>query len=567
MSNFKNILNSFNLKGTLNPKIWENPDEPKNAIMISKVRKALEKIADEFIDYLGEDVFVQDIILTGSLANFNWSEFSDFDLHVIVDFEEYGKNSDLYKELFDLKKFVFNNAHDIKIYGYDVELYAQDEKETHYASGVYSIMNNEWIKIPKKEKFDLDQKVLEEKIKCWVDKIDKAINSSTIDDDKEVLDKVKDKLKEYRKSGLEKNGELSYENLVFKFLRRSGHIEKLFDMKNKVMDKELSVERIVQESITKNPEDVVSNSTFLSDLVKLIDENLSFEYTPGQKIPKDNNVENIQSALEFLGFYLPVWGVDGKFGQETQNAVKNFQTVYGLSSNGKLEKKDLKYLVAAMIFKNFQDADLSKIKKTDSSKKSMNSLETPNNFEDVVNIIINNLEGGYYHPNMKEKNPQKFAQMGNSGETMFGMDRQHGQQETTSAGQEFWSLIDSQNAKNNWKYNYTLEDNLNLKNQLINLIVQIMEPLFYEYSDRFLSDTGKSIVMSDPKLFFNFVYATYNGPKYFQTFAKKLNDKIEQGVTDVEQLKDVALQSRKEAENSLIRSSGDKIEKIFNAMP
>ena len=46
---------------------------------------------------------------------------------------------------------------------------------------------------------------------------------------------------------IEKDGELSYENLVFKFLRRSGHIEKLFDTVNKETDKELSVERTIQE--------------------------------------------------------------------------------------------------------------------------------------------------------------------------------------------------------------------------------------------------------------------------------------------------------------------------------
>ena len=53
---------------------------------------------------------------------------------------------------------------------------------------------------------------------------------------------LKDKLKEYRKSGLEKEGEYSYENLVFKFLRRSKIIEKLYDVVNKQSDKELSVE-------------------------------------------------------------------------------------------------------------------------------------------------------------------------------------------------------------------------------------------------------------------------------------------------------------------------------------
>lgn len=243
MSKFQQILNSFSLKKTLNPKIWENPEDPNKATMVPKVRKALERIADEFIEYLGDDVFVEDVVLTGSLANFNWSEFSDFDLHVIVDLQQYENDSELYKELFNLKKQVFNDKHDIKIYGYDVELYAQDAEESHYASGVYSVMNNEWVTKPKKFKAEIDKDILSGKIKNWTEKIDKSLES----DETEVLDNIKDKLKEYRQSGLEKEGELSYENLVFKFLRRSGHIQKLFDKSNKVVDKELSVERTIEE--------------------------------------------------------------------------------------------------------------------------------------------------------------------------------------------------------------------------------------------------------------------------------------------------------------------------------
>jgi len=243
MNKFQQILNSFSIKKTLNPKIWENPEDPTKATMVPKVRKALERIADEFIEYLGDDVFVEDVVLTGSLSNFNWSEFSDFDLHVIVDLQQYENDSELYKELFNLKKQVFNDKHDIKIYGYDVELYAQDAEESHYASGVYSVMNNEWVTKPKKFKAEIDKDILSGKIKNWTEKIDKSLES----DETEVLDNIKNKLKEYRQSGLEKEGELSYENLVFKFLRRSGHIQKLFDKSNKVVDKELSVERTIEE--------------------------------------------------------------------------------------------------------------------------------------------------------------------------------------------------------------------------------------------------------------------------------------------------------------------------------
>jgi predicted nucleotidyltransferase len=247
MSNSQKILDSFSIKDTLNPKVWENPENPNNAVMKPKVRKALMRIAEEFIDDLGEDVFVEDIVFMGSLVNFNWSEFSDFDLHVIVDFERYEKQEELYKELFDLKKKVFNDKHNIKIFGYDVELYAQPASDKANSDGVFSVMNNEWVHRPTKTHKNIDMSVLKTKIKSWTDKIDDAIEDSKFSGETEKLKKLKDKLKNYRQSGLEKDGEFSYENLVFKYLRRSGHIGKLFDEKTKIKDKELSIERTIQD--------------------------------------------------------------------------------------------------------------------------------------------------------------------------------------------------------------------------------------------------------------------------------------------------------------------------------
>ena len=247
MTDFQKILDSFSLRDTLNPKVWENPSNPKQSKMKGKVRDGLLKIAEKFVDELGEDIFVDDIVLTGSLANFNWSEFSDFDLHVIIDFEQFGEEKELFKENFNLKKQIFNEKHDIKIYGFDVELYAQDAEETHFSTGVFSVMNNEWESEPKKVKFQLDKPTLEKKINNWTEKIDSAVKKSKTKNGK-VLDNIREKLKDYRKSGLEKEGELSYENLVFKFLRRSGHIEKLFSELNKSLDRELSIERKIEES-------------------------------------------------------------------------------------------------------------------------------------------------------------------------------------------------------------------------------------------------------------------------------------------------------------------------------
>lgn len=365
MGEFTKILKSFSLQDTLNPKIWENPDDVEKSKMKSKVKSALMKIAEKFIDYLGEDIFVDDIILTGSLSNYNWSEYSDFDLHIIIDFKQFGKKDKVHRELFDARKFIFNESHDIKIYGYDVELYAQDSEEEHTSSGLYSIINDEWLHKPKKESPDIDKKILVKKIDCWVEKIEKTISNSK-DKDGKKLDTLKSKLKEYRKSGLDKEGELSYENLVFKFLRRSGHIEKLFDALNKNTDKELSIENIMNEQTEDYNQKIiksVNDSKFLIKLKSLVGLNKKFEYRPGIKIPFDQDVKLIQTALQFLGFSLARWGVDGKFGPETENATKNFQQNYNLNDSGIVDDENLKYIIAALVMNNFKDSNLSGIKK------------------------------------------------------------------------------------------------------------------------------------------------------------------------------------------------------------
>ena len=142
-------------------------------------------------------------------------------------------------------KQLFNQNHDIKIFGYEVELYAQDSDESHFSTGVYSVKNDEWITAPSKEKSQIDREVFKTKINSWKEKIEnliKNIKKDGIKSSEKQIDSLKEKLKDYRKSGLEKEGEYSYENLVFKYLRRSKLIEKLYNTIVKQTDKELSVE-------------------------------------------------------------------------------------------------------------------------------------------------------------------------------------------------------------------------------------------------------------------------------------------------------------------------------------
>jgi predicted nucleotidyltransferase/Txe/YoeB family toxin of Txe-Axe toxin-antitoxin module len=213
--------------------------------MKSKVRNALMKISDKFAENLSDKLKIKDIVLTGSLSNYNWSKYSDFDLHLIIDYSQFGKQEDLYKELFSLKKQLFNQNHDIKIFGYEVELYAQDSEEAHFATGVYSVKDDKWVSVPSKKDAQIDKEVFKTKINSWKEKIENLITNIKKDGMKsseKQIENLKDKLKDYRKTGLEKEGEYSYENLVFKYLRRSNLIEKLYNTITKQTDKELSVE-------------------------------------------------------------------------------------------------------------------------------------------------------------------------------------------------------------------------------------------------------------------------------------------------------------------------------------
>ena len=129
------ILKSFEPKKELNSKIWDKKGD--SYIMNPKVREKLLETSNIFIDFLGVDVLISDIIMIGSLTNYNWSKFSDIDLHIVVNYSQFPENAkDLYVEFFDLKKVVFNQKHNIKMFGYDVECFVQDENQVAFSSGV-----------------------------------------------------------------------------------------------------------------------------------------------------------------------------------------------------------------------------------------------------------------------------------------------------------------------------------------------------------------------------------------------------------------------------------------------
>ena len=240
-------LSSFKPKKQLEPHIWINGE------MNSRVRLRLMDIADDFIDTLDVDwVKPKDIILTGSLANYNYSKYSDFDLHVVIDFEEVDDRVNFVKEYFDAKKKLWNEQHEnLKIYGYPVELYVQDSNEFHNASGVYSLNLNAWIRKPSEngiESIKLNKFYIKEKVLKLINKIDELCEMADTETDEYKLEEVAEKanalfkkIRSARKIGLKRGGEMDSFNIIFKCLRRFGYIGKLADLKTRTYDKLFSI--------------------------------------------------------------------------------------------------------------------------------------------------------------------------------------------------------------------------------------------------------------------------------------------------------------------------------------
>lgn len=245
MSEFHKILKSFRLKDSLNTDIWEKTNGAYT--MKSKVRERLLKIANDFIEFLDVNLVISDIIMSGSLANYNWSNYSDVDIHVIADFTQFNDSEKpLYEDLFYLKKSIYNKKHDITIYGFEVELYVEDESQVNDVKSIakYSILNDEWIETPINEPVDISNGKIKSKAQQWMNIIDKLIDNvkdEDFDDAKKLIDKYNDKLRKYRTCGLQKDGEYSEENLVFKVLRRNGYLEKIRNLKDELTDKKLTL--------------------------------------------------------------------------------------------------------------------------------------------------------------------------------------------------------------------------------------------------------------------------------------------------------------------------------------
>lgn len=264
-------LSGFKVQDELNPKIWDEGQKMK-----SDVRKTLLKIADDYFESLElPKVDIEDVTMTGSLANYNWSKYSDVDLHIVVDYNDIPVDEDLVQDFLKSKSSNWNKEHDVTIYGYDVELYVQDINEPHHSTGVYSILKDEWVTKPKKQKISFNDKSVKEKSNRLMDRVEEIYDEmDEVDNEVTIkrVDKLTEKIKKMRQSGLETGGEFSVENIVFKVLRRNGMLDRLYDIKTVAYDNSVTLE-----------------STKLNTLIEsMLDDSLSWirDVTPKTPIKK-----------------------------------------------------------------------------------------------------------------------------------------------------------------------------------------------------------------------------------------------------------------------------------------
>lgn len=191
-----------------------------------------------------------------------------------------------------------------------------------------------------------------------------------------------------------------------------------------------------------------------------------------------------------------------------------------------------------------------------------------NQFSNIVSLVIDNLEGGYYNPKMLQDGRVKDSRYNTSGETMFGIDRRQGGSINTSpAGQQFWSIIDKSGAANTWRWNYM---GGSLEPQLKSLVADMMYPQVEGLARTYLTPDTLAIVEKDPRLIFHFAYGAWNGSGWFRKFAQDMNKAVASGVKDPDKLAQVAIDSRtKEGltsgspPNSLVAQGGRKIAQLF----
>ena len=409
-------MSSFKLQNNLNSDIWDGDK------LNSRVRLQLLDIADDFIDYIKIKWLKPfDIVLTGSICNYNWSKYSDIDIHIIIDFSKVGDDEDLIREYFNMKKNEWNQSHDtLEIYGFNVEFYVEDVNDKTVSDGIYSLETNEWIRKPNQnDKHNIgkhDDAMIRTISSEIINKIDNLIAYVKNTSDKVKLSVASDRvdrllstLREFRQDSLSKKGELSVGNIVYKVLRRTNYLDKLWKLKTKIYDKINSIyesngtngllltenreskninlarkfliqkgysqkqaQDILDRVRTDIPNSRIAQCKFLLSIVNM--------YINGE-LNDHRAISGLNTALKYIGSDAHVNEYDNSLnGESAETLIERF------SSNASEDLESDKKLVGNNQYKLNTDYKIVKI----------NSFEEAKNYSEYTDWCVTHYENMYY---------------------------------------------------------------------------------------------------------------------------------------------------------------------------
>ena len=237
-------MNEKYIQDTLNPAIWSE-DKLKES-----VRLKLIQIKNKFVDGLVENNIpfkLHDVQIVGSNASFNYGEHSDIDLHIIVDMDNI-ENKDLVRMIYTYYKSNFNKKYNISVKGINVELYIEDKEQPAKSNGIFSLLQNKWIKYPANiEEPDVD---ITNVFDYMLEKYNEIVALNNI----QAADTFLNTLYANRQRSLAIDGEFGVDNLVFKEFRNRGYLDVLKQIITDGESYELSLESLQERLIKENEE-------------------------------------------------------------------------------------------------------------------------------------------------------------------------------------------------------------------------------------------------------------------------------------------------------------------------
>jgi predicted nucleotidyltransferase len=231
------------IKKHLHPIFWEG------MTFNEEIRERLLAIAKDFYASLELETPIIDIILVGSIANYNWHKLSDLDVHILIDFSAIDDNEELVSNYLEGLRKEWNAAHNITIKSYEVEISIQDSNVVFHSAGVFSLLNNKWehepthITVPT-ETIENTRKIANN-LARQIDELDTDYETGEADP-VETYKRAKviwKKVKNLRAEGLATpESEFSVDNLAFKKLRTDNYLGKIVELKNKAYDAIFTIE-------------------------------------------------------------------------------------------------------------------------------------------------------------------------------------------------------------------------------------------------------------------------------------------------------------------------------------